>query len=49
MQAVVTQSPAAFFAKQAVGLCSPENTEMWKEACNVHLLIFPSKGKSLRA
>lgn len=47
MRAVVSQSPAAFFAKQAVGLCSSGNTEMWQEARNVHLLIFPSEGKKL--
>lgn len=47
MRAVVSQSPAAFFAKQAVGLCSAGNTKMWQEARNVHLLIFPSEGKKL--
>jgi hypothetical protein len=47
MRAVVSQSPAAFFAKQAVGLCSAGNTEMWQEARNVHLLVFPSEGKKL--
>lgn len=47
MRAVVSQSPAAFFAKHSVGLCSAGNTEMWQEARNVHLLIFPSGGKKI--
>jgi len=47
MRAVVSQSPAAFFAKHAVGLCSAGNTEMWQEERNLHLLVFPSEGKTL--
>jgi len=47
MRAVISQSPAAFFAKQAAGLCSAGNTKMWQEARNLHLLIFPSEGKKL--
>lgn len=47
MRAIVSQSPAAFFAKQAVGLCSAWNTKMWQETRNLHLLIFPSAGKKL--
>ena len=46
LHAFVSKYPAAFFAKQAVGLCSWENVEMWKEARHAHLAVFdPLTGK----
>lgn len=40
LQAVLTKTPAAFFAKEAAGLCSRANTDMWKEARHSHLVVF---------
>lgn len=40
MQAIVSKAPAAFFAKEATGLCTSSNTEMWQEKRHSHLLVF---------
>ncbi|WP_107309698.1 hypothetical protein [Burkholderia metallica] len=40
LHAFVSKRPAAFFAKQATGLCSGGNTIMWDEARHAHLVIF---------
>ncbi|WP_412529639.1 hypothetical protein [Burkholderia lata] len=40
LHAFVSKRPAAFFAKQATGLCSGGNTTMWAEARHAHLVIF---------
>ncbi|MGV4658963.1 hypothetical protein [Burkholderia pseudomallei] len=46
MHAFVSKHPAAFFAKQATGLCSWENVKMWQEARHAHLVVFdPLTGK----
>ncbi|KVL70735.1 hypothetical protein WJ50_06040 [Burkholderia ubonensis] len=46
LHAFVSKRPAAFFAKQATGLCSGGNTAMWAEVRHAHLVIFdPLTGK----
>ncbi|MBF3494886.1 hypothetical protein ISF74_07755 [Burkholderia pseudomallei] len=46
MHAFVSKHPAAFFAKQATGLCSWNNVKMWQEARHAHLVVFdPLTGK----
>lgn len=46
MHAFVSKHPAAFFAKQATGLCSWDNVTMWQEARHAHLVVFdPLTGK----
>ncbi|MDR8032273.1 hypothetical protein [Burkholderia cenocepacia] len=40
LHAFVSKWPAAFFAKQATGLCSGGNTTMWAEARHAHLVVF---------
>ncbi len=40
MTAVVSKSPAAFFAKHSVNICTRDNTAMWQEERNAHLLVF---------
>lgn len=47
MLAMVSKSPAAFFAKSAAGICSRYNTDMWAEQRNMHLLVFAPGGKRL--
>ena len=37
---VVSKTPAAFFAKDATGLCTRHNTDMWNEARHSHLVVF---------
>ena len=45
--AYVSKSPAAFFAKEAAGICTRANTAMWQERRNAHLLIFAPDQKRL--
>ncbi|MCW3609120.1 macro domain-containing protein [Burkholderia cenocepacia] len=46
LHAFVSKLPAAFFAKQATGLCSAGNTSMWQESRHAHLVVFdPRSGK----
>lgn len=45
--AYVSKSPAAFFAKEAAGICTRENTAMWQERRNAHLLVFAPDQKRL--
>jgi hypothetical protein len=46
LHAFVSKFPAAFFAKQAAGLCSWGNSAMWEENRNAHLVVFdPLTGK----
>ena len=47
MQAFVSKSPAAFFAKEAAGICTRANTAMWQESRNAHLLVFAPDQKRL--
>lgn len=47
MSAMVSKSPAAFFAKEAAAICTRSNTAMWAEARNAHLLVFAPGGKRL--
>ena len=47
MQAYVSKSPAAFFAKEAAGICTRANTAMWQERRNAHLLVFAPDQKRL--
>jgi hypothetical protein len=44
---VVTKSPAAFFARYKFGLCTRENTEMWREERHSHLVVFDEGSRSL--
>ncbi|WP_043798313.1 hypothetical protein [Azospira oryzae] len=45
--AYVSKSPAAFFAKEAAGICTRANTAMWQERRNTHLLVFAPDQKRL--
>ncbi|VXA80164.1 conserved hypothetical protein [Aeromonas salmonicida] len=47
MQAFVSKSPAAFFAKEAAGICTRGNTAMWQESRHAHLLVFAPDQKCL--
>lgn len=47
MLAYVSKSPAAFFAKEAAGICTRANTAMWQERRNAHLLVFAPDQKRL--
>ena len=47
LHAVVSKTPAAFFAKEAVGLCTRHDTQMWKEGRHSHLLVFDPVQKCL--
>lgn len=47
LQAIVSKAPAAFFAKEAAGLCTRANTDMWQEARHAHLLVFAPGEKRL--
>lgn len=47
MQAYISKSPAAFFAKHAAGICTATNTSMWQERRHAHLLIFAPDQKRL--
>lgn len=47
MLAYVSKSPAAFFAKEAAGICTRANTAMWQEPRNAHLLVFAPDQKRL--
>jgi hypothetical protein len=48
LNAVVTKHPAAFFAKEAVKLCTAANVAMWQEARHAHLVVFDPVHKSLQ-
>lgn len=39
LTAIISKSPAAFFAKEAANLCTRANTAMWCEARQLHLLV----------
>lgn len=47
MLAYVSKAPAAFFAKEAAGICTRANTAMWQERRNAHLLVFAPDQKRL--
>lgn len=47
LAAYVSKSPAAFFAKEAAGICTRANTAMWQERRNAHLLVFSPDQKRL--
>lgn len=47
LAAYVSKSPAAFFAKEAAGICTRANTAMWQERRNAHLLVFAPDQKRL--
>ncbi|MBY0365356.1 hypothetical protein [Roseateles aquatilis] len=40
MSGVVSKHPAAYFAKQAAGLCTAGNLRMWEEERHCHLVVF---------
>jgi len=40
MHAHVSTHPAAFFAREAVGICTRGNIAMWKEHRHAHLVVF---------
>ena len=40
LTAVLTKMPAAFFAKQAARLCTRDDTDMWNEVRQSHLVVF---------
>lgn len=48
LNAVVTKHPAAFFAKEAVKLCTAGNVAMWQEARHAHLVVFDPVHKSFQ-
>lgn len=43
LSAFLSKHPAAFFAKQTVGLCTRNNTLMWEEPRHAHLVVFNQK------
>jgi len=45
--AIISKSPAAFFAKEAANLCTRANTAMWCEARQLHLLVVDPAAKRL--
>lgn len=45
--AVLSKHPAAFFAKQAAGICTGNNTAMWKEDRHAHLVVFDPEQRRL--
>ncbi len=47
LHAVVSKSPAAYFAKKAVGLCTALDVAMWKEDRHSHLVVFDASQKCL--
>ncbi|WP_211464557.1 hypothetical protein [Collimonas silvisoli] len=47
MHAFVSTHPAAFFAKEAAGLCSRSNTAMWLEPRHAHLVVFDPLSRTL--
>lgn len=47
LQAIVSKAPAAFFAKEATGLCTSSNTDMWQEKRHSHLLVFAPNQRRL--
>jgi hypothetical protein len=48
MNAFVSKHPAAFFAKEAVKLCTAGNVKMWQEPRHAHLVVFDSVHRSLQ-
>jgi hypothetical protein len=48
LNAIVTKHPAAFFAKEAVKLCTAYNVAMWQEARHAHLVVFDPVHKSFQ-
>ncbi|WDE12037.1 hypothetical protein [Thalassomonas haliotis] len=49
LKAVISKSPAAFFAKKGANICTAANTEMWYEQRHSHLLAFIPGQKHLAA
>ncbi|NKF95699.1 hypothetical protein GO290_02792 [Ralstonia solanacearum] len=47
LTAIISKSPAAFFAKEAASLCTRANTAMWCEARQLHLLVVDPVSKRL--
>ncbi|SED48954.1 hypothetical protein SAMN02787142_3261 [Burkholderia sp. WP9] len=47
LMAIVSKSPAAFFAKDAAKLCTRGNIEMWQEARHAHLVVFDESDKRI--
>ncbi|MGC5887247.1 hypothetical protein [Ralstonia pseudosolanacearum] len=47
LTAVISKSPAAFFAKEAANLCTRANTAMWCEARQLHLLVVDPVARRL--
>lgn len=45
--AYVSKHPAAFFAKEATGLCSSSNVDMWREKRHSHLVVFDPSTRRL--
>jgi hypothetical protein len=48
MNAFVSKHPAAFFAKEAVKLCTAGNVKMWQEPRHAHLVVFDPVHRSLQ-
>ena len=48
LHSVVTKHPSAFFAKEAVKLCTAGNVAMWREARHAHLVVFDQVHQSLQ-
>lgn len=47
LTAIISKSPAAFFAKEAANLCTRANTAMWCEARQLHLLVVDPVARRL--
>lgn len=47
LSAVVSKHPAAFFARETVGLCTAGRVDLWCERRHSHLLVFDTVAKNL--
>lgn len=47
LKAIISKSPASFFAKEAARICTRANTAMWCEHRNSHLIVFSSGDKRI--
>lgn len=47
LSAVVSKHPAAFFARETMGLCTAGRVDLWCEPRHSHLLVFDMVAKSL--
>jgi len=49
LSAIISKHPAVFFAKEAAGICTRQNIEMWREERHFHLVVFDPKDSRIVA